>query len=713
MSNFKEEDLTRFVLGELSKDESAKIEIELRSNAELQSQVENLRRFTTAFAQEIQKEKLPSLARGQRAKLEKTIAPKKRRWNFTMWAAPVGLAFGFMAVLLFTKIQKNDAARFANSSDVESSSQVADEADVQPTVNSQPPVATNAQTKGAVNGEGAPAESAMDQAALESGPTSRTLAPRQTMQMKKYAASGMARMRTDSLGGAPSSPAVGNTGAHATGYFIKENPIQAKMKFAKERTAENFNTESYAGIVENSFKKVGEEPYSTFSIDVDTAGYTVMRRFLNQGNLPPADSIRIEELLNYFPYDYRGPTGNDPFAVNMELTKAPWDLSHKLLRVGIKARDIDWSKKPASNLVFLLDVSGSMDEPNKLPLVKNSLKMLIEQLNENDRVAIVVYAGASGTALPSTRATERSKIVGALDNLQAGGSTNGAAGIQLAYQIAQQHFVPGGINRVILATDGDFNVGTTNDAELTRLITEKAKSKVFLTVLGYGMGNYKDSTLERLANKGNGSYAYIDNISEARKVLVEQAGGSLLTVAKDVKIQIEFNPAKVAGYRLIGYENRLLNKEDFNDDTKDAGEIGAGHTITALYEIVPAGQGVAASNVDPLRYQAPPQVNAKADAKEFLNFKLRYKKPEADVSQLISVPLLDSDKNFSEASSDLKFQAAVAEFGMILRDSKFKGSATLSDVIEKVQANQNRAGKVDSYRAEFLELVRKAKVLKK
>ena len=372
-------------------------------------------------------------------------------------------------------------------------------------------------------------------------------------------------------------------------------------------------------------------PLSTFSIDVDTASYSNVRRFLNDGSLPPKDAVRIEELVNYFEYDYPQPVGDVPFSVNTEVAACPWNKQHKIVQIGLQGKKVSLDNVPPSNLVFLLDVSGSMNSPDKLPLLKQGLKTMVNQLSNKDRVAIVVYAGASGLALPSTLADDKQKINEALDNLEAGGSTNGGQGIRLAYQVAQDNFITNGNNRVILATDGDFNVGLTGDNELVSMIEQKRQSNIFLSVLGFGSGNLNDSMMEKLADKGNGNYAYIDSNEEARKALGNQVAGTLYTIAKDVKIQIEFNPAKVAGYRLIGYENRLLADKDFNDDKKDAGEIGAGHTVTALYEVVPAGQKVENPGVDDLRYSKvePSDTNFNA---ELLTVKLRYKEPDGDQS---------------------------------------------------------------------------------
>jgi len=467
-----------------------------------------------------------------------------------------------------------------------------------------------------------------------------------------------------------------------------------------------FNREGYDRIRDNPFVSVTENPLSTFSIDVDTASYSNLRRFLNSGTLPPKDAVRIEEMINYFSYDYPDPEGEQPFSVHVEVAQAPWRPEHRLLMVGLKGKEMAWEQRPSSNLVFLLDVSGSMQPAHKLPLLKAALRLLIERLGENDRVALVVYAGASGLVLPSTPADQKERILAALERLEAGGSTHGSSGIQLAYETAVAHFIRGGINRVILATDGDFNVGLTDQGALTRLIEEKAQSGVFLSVLGFGVGNYQDSTLEKLADQGNGNYASIDTLQEARKVLVEEIHSTLVTIAKDVKIQIEFNPLQVAAYRLVGYENRLPSQEDFNDDTKDAGEIGAGHTVTALYEIVPVGQEAGVGSVDALRYQRRTETTEQATTGELLTLKLRYKDPETTQSQLLEWVVRDSGREHARASEDFKFAAAVASFGMLLRESPHQGTTTLESVLEL--AEEGQGADAHGYRSEFLELVRKA-----
>ena len=470
--------------------------------------------------------------------------------------------------------------------------------------------------------------------------------------------------------------------------------------------------DKYLPIVENPFKEVKSEPLSTFSIDVDTASYSKVRMYLmQQGVLPRPDAVRIEELVNYFTYEYAPPSGDQPFAAHLEVAECPWAPAHRLVRVGVKGKEIQRDQRPTSNLVFLLDVSGSMDEPNKLPLVKHGMKLLVDQLGENDRVAIVVYAGAAGMVLDSTTGDRKQVILDALDRLHAGGSTNGGEGIQLAYQAALDHFVRGGVNRVILCTDGDFNVGVTGTDQLVRLAEQNGKTGVFLSVLGFGMGNHNDAMLEQISDKGNGNYAFIDTEAEARKVLIEQMTGTLITIAKDVKIQVEFNPQRVAAYRLIGYENRILAAQDFNDDKKDAGEIGAGHTVTALYEIVPAGAegGVAIPPVDELKYQHKSQPNEVAGSGELLTLKMRYKQPDGDTSSKLEFPLRDEGRRFGQASKDFRFAASVAAFGMLLRDSAHKGNASYAGVQEI--ATEAASGDTSGYRDEFLKMLAKAKEL--
>ena len=480
---------------------------------------------------------------------------------------------------------------------------------------------------------------------------------------------------------------------------------------ASRMYADGMNAEEYKEIAENNFKTVSESPLSTFSIDVDAASYSNMRRYINKGELPPADAIRTEELINYFSYDYPQPTGNDPVKITTEVGACPWNVKHRLVRIGLKAKEIPTDKLPVSNLVFLIDVSGSMYGPQRLGLVQSSLKLLVNNLRDEDRVAIVVYSGSAGEKLPSTSGSDKQKIREAINERTAGGSTAGGAGIKLAYKMAKQNFVKGGNNRIILCTDGDFNVGVSSDEGLEKLIEQERKSGVFLTVLGYGMGNYKDSKMQVLAEKGNGNHAYIDNLQEANRVLVNEFGATMHTVAKDVKLQIEFNPSQVQAYRLIGYESRLLKDEDFNNDAKDAGEMGAGHTVTAFYEVVPAGiKSDFTGKVDDLKYQktkpAPAVTN---NSKELLTVKLRYKAPDGNTSKKIEQPLIDDKKE--KVSSDFRFASAVAMFGQLLRDSDFKGDATYDKVISLAKTSLDNDEK--GYRRDFIRLAETAEGLAK
>ena len=471
------------------------------------------------------------------------------------------------------------------------------------------------------------------------------------------------------------------------------------------------NTEEYDRIQENGFKSVADTPLSTFSIDVDPASYSNMRRFINRGELPPADAIRTEELVNYFSYDYPKPTGNDPVKITVETGTCTWNTAHRLVRIGLKAKEIPTEQLPASNLVFLIDVSGSMWGANRLDLVKSSLKLLVNNLRNKDKVAIVTYAGSAGVKLEATSGGDKQKIREAIDELTAGGSTAGGAGIHLAYQIAKKNFISDGNNRIILCSDGDFNVGVSSAEGLEQLIEKERKSGVHLTVLGYGMGNYKDRKIQVLAEKGNGNHAYIDNLQEANRVLVGEFGATLHTVAKDVKLQVEFNPSQVQAYRLIGYESRLLKDEDFNNDAKDAGDMGAGHTVTAFYEVIPAGvKNEYVGKVDDLKYQKKEKMTLKpTGSDELLTVKLRYKAPDKDVSRKMELPFVDNKGD--SVSSDFRFASAVAMFGQLLRDSDFKGTADYDKVIKLAKQGLNNDER--GYRREFIRLVEAAKGLEK
>ena len=472
-----------------------------------------------------------------------------------------------------------------------------------------------------------------------------------------------------------------------------------------------FPDESYAEITENQFHSTKDKPLSTFSIDVDNAAYTNVRRYLNMGIKPPVDAVKIEEMINYFSYDYPEPTGADPFEIYTEMAYAPWNKKHQLLHIGIQGKKIPVDQLPPSNIVFLIDVSGSMQSINKLVLIKSAFRLFVQKLRKKDKVAIVVYAGNAGLVLPSTSGSEKRTLLKAIDNLTAGGSTAGGAGIKLAYKVAKENFISGGNNRIILATDGDFNVGASSDDDMESLIVKERKSGIFLTCLGFGMGNYKDSKLERLADKGNGNYSYIDNMLEAQKTLITEFGGTFFTIAKDVKIQIEFNPAYVQSYRLIGYENRLLADKDFNDDTKDAGELGAGHTVTALYEIIPVGvESEFTSDIDPLKYQKVAKANKIVIdnySSELATVKFRYKKPAEETSKKIVHVIKTEHNDFVDASERFRFAASVAYFGMYLRASEYVKENSLEDVVAYAE---NAKGKdAEGYRSEFIRLVRTLK----
>lgn len=470
---------------------------------------------------------------------------------------------------------------------------------------------------------------------------------------------------------------------------------------------EEFNREGYSAIHENGYKDAIKAPLSTFSIDVDAASYSNMRRFLNDGQKPPIDAVRIEEMVNYFNYDYPQPDNGHPFAIYQELAHCPWNQENMLLHIGLQGEKIEMENLPASNIVFLIDVSGSMSSHNKLPLLKKAFKLLIQQLREEDRVAIVVYAGSSGLVLPSTSCREKETIINSLERLQSGGSTAGAAGLKLAYQVASENFIDGGNNRIILATDGDFNVGQSSNAEMERLIEKERERGTFISVLGFGMGNYMDDKMEIIADKGNGNYSYIDNIMEAKKVLVNEFGGTLFTIAKDVKIQIEFNPAIVESYRLIGYENRLLNNEDFEDDKKDAGELGSGHTVTALYEIKLANKSSLKENT--LKYQSTNLNNIAKEGDEVATVKFRYKKPDGKKSILLQEVIPYKNNYVNNMSDNFRFSASVAGFGMLLRNSEHKGDASYTSIINL--AKNSKGKDAEGYRSEFIQLIKLAEHL--
>ncbi len=722
----KDPRLTAYALGELeNEDERIEIEKALEDSEELTQSVTQIRQTAALMSEELQKEPSPGLSQKHQQRIESELQEPVGFFSLNVGKWVFGGALAAAACLIFAAVltpnllQSNSGSsdsrtlaelRQPEVDTVSSLSpapdeQLAEDADLR---YQESPAFRNETSEVAVQEEVPAAVNKLREAEPKSQPApSGTAAGIVGGEVTEFAQVG--RSRADAP--APSERGAGSYLDSSSKQPESEAAAPAVVADARplDIPAPDFNTEAYDRIEDNRFLQVSNNPLSTFSIDVDTASYANIRRFLQRGMLPPKDAVRIEEMLNYFSYNYPVPSGEGPFSASVEVAQAPWKLEHRLVRIGLKGQELEMEQRPSSNLVFLLDVSGSMRSANKLPLLKNAMRLLVNRLSENDRVAIVVYAGASGLVLPSTSSDQKERILAALENLEAGGSTNGGSGIRLAYQTAVSNFISGGVNRVILATDGDFNVGTTNQGDLTRLIEDKAESGVFLTVLGFGMGNYKDSTLEKLADMGNGNYAYIDTINEARKVLVDEINSTLVTIAKDVKIQIEFNPLQVSAYRLIGYENRLLRKEDFNDDTKDAGEIGAGHTVTALYEIVPAGKGLQIPGVDPLRYQTPMSTTDVAQDGELLTLKLRYKQPDGQTSRLLEFPVRDGDKAYSQASQDFKFAAAVASFGMILRQSPYQGNGTLAAVLEL--AEEGKGNDPHGYRGEFLELVKQAKTL--
>ncbi len=670
---------TAYVLDELGETERKQMEKELESSAIAREAVDEIRLTTSFLREELAKEEWPPLSTLQKQAIAAAASPHRLRPVFRWAAVAASVAAGIviMAGLLTTSLLR--------------SRQAASEA--LPTYGGQ--LALPAETQ--LKNETAVAKRDKDQVTGKLADAGAEQERRR--QEGAYAPTALYQY-------AQPQGIAGNFAEKKT-VDTPSGPVPAALDRADRP---RFNTEAYDLITDNPFIRVSQDSRATFSIDVDTASYANIRRFLTMNQLPPKDSVRIEEMINYFTYDYPSPTGRHPIAAYTEVASAPWKPDHRLVRIGLKAKEIDVTNRPPSNLVFLIDVSGSMATPEKLPMLKSAMKLMVERLSEGDHVAIVTYAGASGLRLPSTAGDKKEIINAAIDSLNAGGSTNGGAGIVLAYETATSNFIRGGTNRVILATDGDFNVGVTSQGDLIRIIEEKAKSGVFLSVLGFGMGNYKDSTLEKLADKGDGNYAYIDTMNEARKVLVEEMSGTLLTVAKDVKIQVEFNPAEVNAYRLIGYENRALRHEDFNDDKKDAGDMGAGHSVTALFEVVPRGVEIDIPGVDPLKYQQPAQPLARGARGEILNLKIRYKEPEGDASQLSETAVIDRGAAFNSASADFRFAAAVASFGMILRESPYKGQSNLESVINIVE--KSRGADKNGYRDEFVRLVKRAQELK-
>jgi Ca-activated chloride channel family protein len=707
--NLDDPNLTAFALGELSPDDHAKMAQAVAASPEAQTYVAETQQFARLLRAEYEADRQQPAPRSPIVARMEEERRASSRYQWGSLAAALAI-FAVIAAVAITTIQRESGTLSKRLADNPRPSNAANlpagpkESASETTLEAEP---------------GPSADIYIAQQPAEPQATTAPSAPTELREEKQKQSAGRdlaAAGKTRGLTLSPPAPAPPMTMKRAYNYMAGGGETTENEPPSRYR--QDFNTATYDRVEENPFLPAASNPLSTFSIDVDTASYSNIRRFINSGSLPPKDAVRVEEMINYFTYDYREPEGDQPFSIDLDATACPWDTSHRLLRIGLKGRAVANENRPASNLVFLLDVSGSMMPSERLPLVKQAMRLLVDKLTEKDRVAIVIYAGGSGLALKSTSGSEKEKILRALEELQAGGSTNGAEGIELAYKVAADNFIKGGVNRVILATDGDFNIGVTNQGDLIRLIEAKAKTGVFLSVLGVGTDNLKDSTMQKLADKGNGNYAYLDSVDEARKVLVQQINGTLMTIAKDVKIQVEFNPARVASYRLIGYEKRLLRKEDFNNDKIDAGEIGAGHTVTALYEVVPAGSEADPASsvppVDPLKYQSPnPSVRAKTDAKaspEIVTVKLRHKKPDGETSELTERSFTDNGSKFENAAPDLKFAAAVAEFGMLLRDSQYKGKGTFGAVIEWAQEGKGRD--TAGYRAGFIEMARKAQALK-
>jgi Ca-activated chloride channel family protein len=730
--NLDDPNLTAFALGELSPADEAKMAAAIADSPEAQSYVAETQQFARMLRAEYEADRQPSAGLAVAAKKSERLtdmvwteeqrrSSSRYQWGSLAAALAIFAVIGAVAITTIRReggvLDKRSAVNPKPAAPTEVASEPTLELELPATTPStslalQLPIPNSSslpefveEPKFADNNLGNNLPATPGVLGRREQPVGPSTSPSFVNENPDENYAGMPRTRLALNPSAPPPPMLATRGFNSGAGETSEPP---------SRNRQDFNTATYDRVEENPFLPAASNPLSTFSIDVDTASYANVRRFINSGSLPPKDAVRVEEMINYFSYDYREPEGDKPFSIDLDATSCPWEPSHRLLRIGLKGREVANEKRPASNLVFLLDVSGSMMPAERLPLVKHAMRLLVDKLGEKDRVAIVVYAGGSGLVLNSTSGSEKEKILSALEELKAGGSTNGADGIELAYKVAADNFINGGVNRVILATDGDFNIGVTNQGDLIRLIEQKAKTGVFLSVLGVGTDNLKDSTMQKLADKGNGNYAYLDSVDEARKVLVQQINGTLMTIAKDVKIQVEFNPARVASYRLIGYEKRMLRKEDFNNDKVDAGEIGAGHTVTALYEVVPVGAGAgdpAASvpPVDPLKYGTN-KTDTTNGSPEMVTVKLRHKKPDGETSELTERSLVDNGSKFENASPDLKFAAAVAEFGMLLRDSPYKGKGSFGAVLE--WAREGKGRDLAGYRAGFIEMAREAQTLK-
>ncbi len=744
--NTEEQKLTAYALGELSGSEKEAFEKELKNNPDLQAEVDSIREFTGEIEAELKIEESPSLEDSQREKILEearttfTKVPKKKSaipFLLTGAAAAVvvGVIFlpGLQKARMGTQdvVVKRDAYKEQRSEKEKRELRAEDNKIDAP--GEFPLKYDQTRTPGPVKKNETEILEIKRQALL------RKLTEDDTLRVKARDKASKNDFTEEDLKKSELDRGVKKEFAYEKLNETRKDTNVAKSKKRMlldklpsiddplgagaplpngilQKPIEG-NTERYGEYVENAFGVVKDSPLTTFSIDVDTASYTNLRRKLMNGYLPLKDAVRIEEMINYFDYDYPQPEAGRPFSVNTEVASSPWTSGNKLVRIGLQGKEVKVDKRPSSNLVFLIDVSGSMSSSDKLPLLKEGFQKMVSQLNEKDKEGIVVYAGNAGVVLEPTICDQRGRdlIIGALGRLNAGGSTNGAGGINEAYRLVQKNFIQGGTNRVILATDGDFNVGVSHDQGLIGLVKEKAKEKSYLTVLGFGQGNLNDRMMEEISNKGNGNYYYIDSAKESTKVLCEKISSTLVTIAKDVKIQVEFNPALVHSYRLIGYDNRRLKNEDFNDDKKDAGEIGAGHNVTAIYEIVPAGSANARPKIDDLKYQPVEKEEAplkrdRAFSDELLTVKLRYKSPEGGPSVLMKHPVKDTNTKFKDASKDFIFSSSVAAFGMLLKNSEYSGDATYAQIENWISGS--KATQSNESREELLNLVRLVKRLK-
>ncbi|MCM8538366.1 MAG: von Willebrand factor type A domain-containing protein [Lentisphaeraceae bacterium] len=712
--------ITAYILGELAGQDRIDFEKEMASNPELKAEVDSFKEFSEILESELGDEDVPALKPEQREKILESTKPKKTiKWNLIISAIAACLVLGLVMRHNLTP-ERQLAKREIHEEKAQSLASDYSTPKAAPVMEKQVKKEAKRLSYAMGSRDGRRSRLRNSKENLRLGETTQKNPVLTTVKLENTSTNDAAlediSYQEPSRAMKVTENRLKASQAAVNGLVEADSVVSVELE---EQSGRLMTGDKYGQYIENSFLTVGQKPLSTFSIDVDTASYTNLRSNLQNGYFPQANSVRIEEMINYFDYDYPQPKKGQPFSVNMEIATSPWSTGNKLVRIGLKGKDVKAEDRPSSNLVFLVDVSGSMSSSNKLPLLKEGFKKMITNLNEKDRVGIVVYAGRAGVVLNPTVCDERGKklITEALSRLNSGGSTNGAGGIKKAYELVKQNFIKNGTNRVILATDGDFNVGLNSNKELIELVKEKSKDKSYLTVLGFGHGNLNDHMMEEISNKGNGNYFFIDSQEEGTRVLCQKISGTLVTIAKDVKIQVEFNPAKVQSYRLIGYDNRQLKDEDFNDDKKDAGEIGAGHTVTAIYEIVPVGSANAKAKVDALKYQpaASSQVDSFADESaeygdELMTVKLRYKSPQGGPSSLLTYPLKDKNVKFMEASKDFIFANTVAAFGMLIKKSDYRGDVDYQK-LEKWLLESKAVGN-SKERMEFFGLIRQAIKLK-